>query len=109
MEDNGMTARTRLLTGALFAVGVIGFLMTAADALTIDLSGIYDGKVICSGISGEDGTKEKQIEQDANVRVVQQGSALNVHFFNLGVHYNGQFVQDLTNPAKGTATFVSCQ
>ena len=102
-------ATIRSVTAALLAMALVASITAKADALTVDLSGIYDGTVICNGIRAEDGTKEKDIDQDANVRIVQNGSALNVFFANAGVHYNGQFVQESTKPANGTATFISCQ
>jgi len=94
-----------LATGVALAI-VCAMFVTRAEA--IDLSGTWEGKRTCTGISGGDGTHDN-FPQDMIVVVSQTGSALYFHFINDATRYNGQLVLDASAPGKrGTATLVEC-
>jgi hypothetical protein len=98
LKLRNLSRSLKTLALALFA----GALLPATPA-TADMTGTWEGKVVCTGFFQGEKTKDTFT---SDLFITQSGADLNMLF--LGLLYNGTLIPDAKDGRKAEAPFIAC-
>ena len=96
--------RTRTRLGTLWlGLAATGVLLAATSAAAFDLTGVWQGKISCSGIL--EGHPRK-VSKSPSTMFINESDGLRISVDGIG--YNGKEIPSLTKPTRGEVALIRC-